>query len=75
MESGSFGGQASCSIGALPAWLPKAVFLQEMGDKQGHWQQCTPVTGLFKSCFHFCKVLCIPSIIHAAMSPCYPVTQ
>lgn len=75
MESSCFGRQASHSTGTLPAWLPKAVFLQQMGDKRGHRQRCTPMMGLFKSCFHFCEVLCIPSVIRTARSSCYPVTQ
>lgn len=75
MESGCFRGQVSCPSGALPAWLPEAVFLQQMGDKRGCQQQNTPTVGLFKSCFHSCKVLCVPNVIHAARSRCYPVTQ
>lgn len=55
MESGCFGGQASHSAGALPAWLLKAVFLQQMGDKRGRWQWCIPTTGLSNPVFIFAK--------------------
>lgn len=68
MGSGCLVAQASCSAGSLPAWLPEAVFLQQMGGKQGRWQPCTPTTGLFKSCFHSCDVPCVPRVIRAARS-------
>lgn len=75
MKSGCFKGQVSCPSGSLPAGLPQAVFLQQMGDKRGCQQQHTPTMEPFKSCFHSCKVLCVPSVIRAARSCCSPVTQ